>query len=310
MSTRIDIPKEKIEQLIPNVNTLAELSNNFHCSKSTMRRILDDYDMYINFMEEKKLPYKQINKFPCCICGSTFRSNMYKGKVYCKKHYSQATRHRFLDRTIYDTNEFEIEKDICKIILRDVKQNISGICIIDKTDFDLVKNCKWFYSRYGYCVTKSINPLTNTPIHKVLMKYPDNLMCDHIDNDPLNNRRGNLRIVSPRQNSMNMSKKKTNQSGVVGVSQYIRDSVNKWTAVITVNYKSVYLGRYISFDECVKSRLIGEAQYYCEFSNNYNPNTGLIELQYTSQDDSLEKFISVNICTNSVVDFHIIKEAV
>jgi len=310
MSTRINITKEDIEKVIPTVNTLLELSNHFGCAKGTMRRVLDEYNMYVNFMKSKGLPYKPVNKEPCCICGSTFRSSTYKGKVYCKKHYSQATRNRFLNKTIYDTNDFEFNKDTCKIILRNIKQNISGVCFIDKDDFDLVKNYKWFLNRHGYCVTKSIDHVTNTPIHKVLMEYSDNLMCDHIDNNPLNNKRSNLRIVSPRQNSMNMSRKSTNQSGVAGVSKYTRDSKDKWTAVITVNYESIYLGRYTSFDECVKARLLGEANYYQEFSNHYNPDTRLIELLYISQDDSLEKFVSVNINTKSIVDFHIIKEAV
>ena len=63
---------------------------------------------------------------------------------------------------------------------------------------------------------------------------------DHIDRDPLNNCRENLRLATNSENQHNQLKHKDNASGFKGVSFYKRG--RKWRAVITVNYKKIHLG--------------------------------------------------------------------
>lgn len=302
MSAKIEIPKHQIIDVIPKTSNLKELSSIFNCSKDTMRHILIDYELYESFMKEKGLPHKPIIKEPCCVCGSLFRSSKYKGKYYCKKHYSQTSRGKILDRTIYDANDYEKCDDIYYITLRNVKQDIVGYCIIDEDDFNLISQYKWFLNRNGYCVSKNINYHDNIPIHKIILSYSNDKMCDHINNNKLDNRKCNLRIVTPHQNAMNMSKKNINLTGVAGVSKYTRDKDLKWTATLMYNYKPIYLGRSTSFDEAVKMRLIGEAMYFQTFSNNYNPKTNKIEMKYLSLDDGLIKHIGVNMCTFEVYE--------
>ena len=70
---------------------------------------------------------------------------------------------------------------------------------------------------------------------------------------------GNLRWASTTTQSRNCKMASNNKSGVTGVSW---DRVNnKWRASITVNYRSVCLGRYLDLEEAVNARIKAEVKY-------------------------------------------------
>ena len=100
-------------------------------------------------------------------------------------------------------------------------------------------------------------------LHRIIMGEPDGEFIDHINRDPLDNRRDNLRIVTRQENLMNLSIKKTNKSGIAGVH---RDKdANKWKAEITYNYKKINLGRFDTLEEARKVREDAEEEYFGEF---------------------------------------------
>jgi len=63
---------------------------------------------------------------------------------------------------------------------------------------------------------------------------------DHIDHDPLNNRRENLRLATASENQHNQPKQANNTSGYKGV--YFNKPAQKWLAQVAVNGKRVHLG--------------------------------------------------------------------
>ena len=85
--------------------------------------------------------------------------------------------------------------------------------------------------------------------------FPENDI-DHRDKNPSNNIMSNLREISRPCNIRNSLISKNNSSGVTGVS--FDESRNKWAACISVNYKTIHLGRYKDFDEAVCYRLAAE----------------------------------------------------
>lgn len=91
------------------------------------------------------------------------------------------------------------------------------ICEFDESDFDLVSsyNAKWCAKkmdgkiRYVYC-SKKINGKSKTySLHRVLLNFPDGLFVDHINRNPLNNKRSNLRLADILTNSQNRTKNRT-----------------------------------------------------------------------------------------------------
>ena len=67
-------------------------------------------------------------------------------------------------------------------------------------------------------------------LHRLLMKPPRNMVIDHINRNPLDNRRINLRICTVDENNRNLSLRKNNTSGNMGV-YYKPDKKNKpWVA--------------------------------------------------------------------------------
>lgn len=68
-------------------------------------------------------------------------------------------------------------------------------------------------------------------------KFPPRI--DHADTNRANNSIGNLRIATQSQNIANSVRKR---GGLKGASKFR----NKWLAAITVNYKKIYLGLFLT----------------------------------------------------------------
>ena len=85
------------------------------------------------------------------------------------------------------------------------------------------------------------------------------MVIDHINGDPFDNKIDNLRLVTHRENAMNRRLSCNNKSGVIGVHYYA--SRKQWQAQITVKGKKINLGRFDNFDDAVKSRKDAEKKY-------------------------------------------------
>lgn len=83
------------------------------------------------------------------------------------------------------------------------------------------------------------------------------LVIDHIDQDPSNNRISNLRAVTHQENMRNQPIRKNNSSGVTGVSYSKKEK--KWIARIDVNGRYARIGSFEDFQSAVKARRQAEA---------------------------------------------------
>ena len=82
---------------------------------------------------------------------------------------------------------------------------------------------------------------------------------DHINGINSDNRIDNLRDATLTDNQRNRKLPKNNVSGYHGV--YFAKNVNKWCAVICVDYKTINLGYFIEFHEAVNARKNAEVLY-------------------------------------------------
>jgi len=71
---------------------------------------------------------------------------------------------------------------------------------------------------------------------------PSNMEIDHINKNPFDNRIVNIRLATRSQNMFNTGKRISNTSGFKGV--YWDKSRGNFVALITFNYKLIYLGRF------------------------------------------------------------------
>lgn len=140
----------------------------------------------------------------------------------------------------------------------------------DLDDYDLIKDHCWHITKRGYVATRDENKNGGRiSLHRLVMGFPDKCFdIDHIHGKQSrnDNRRSNLRIVTRSQNNMNSALSKNNTSGVTGV--IFNKNTGKWSASIMINYNSIYLESFDSFENAVNARMQAEEKYYGEFAYN------------------------------------------
>lgn len=168
-------------------------------------------------------------------------------------------------------NEHIDNKDGTTSLIDDNK----NICLIDTEDYDLLKN--WYWRKQekrgnidkGYWITNVKNTDVYNKsilmIHQVVaeIKYGINefkeIIPDHLSRDTDDNRKCNIYLKPNIENSHNRGLSKTNKSGKTGVS--FDKAKNKWHSYITVNYKTIHLGYFNTFEEAVIVRKEAEKKY-------------------------------------------------
>jgi len=116
------------------------------------------------------------------------------------------------------------------------------VTLIDEADVPFVSQHKWSYHPRGYAVrTVRLNGKQRTIyLHRALLNPPDDLVVDHINGDPLDNRRDNLRLATPWQNTCN-GPLQSNRHGYRGVTE---SGSGKFVAAIKVHHRRYQLGSY------------------------------------------------------------------
>lgn len=102
------------------------------------------------------------------------------------------------------------------------------VALVDDDVFPIVNQYNWNYSVYGYArrTDHSTSKQKTIYLHKYIWelkkgKIPEGMLIDHKDRNGLNNQLDNLRLVTYTENNRNISKKKNNKSGFIGVSKKV-----------------------------------------------------------------------------------------
>lgn len=108
--------------------------------------------------------------------------------------------------------------------------------IIDAEDLDKISHVGWFahYDKtiHGNYVHGNINGKT-VVLARLIMDCPTGLQVDHINRDTLDNRKANLRILTPTQNLKNKGLYRNNRLGIKGISMH----GNRYRARIRIDGK-------------------------------------------------------------------------
>ena len=87
---------------------------------------------------------------------------------------------------------------------------------------------------------------------------------DHVDKNPMNNKRSNFRVATRSQQTVNQGLRSHNTSGITGVSWSKQEGL--WKAYITVNKNKMHLGGFANKENAIIARLRAEAKYFKEFA--------------------------------------------
>jgi hypothetical protein len=96
----------------------------------------------------------------------------------------------------------------------------------------------------------------------------DGVLVDHKNNDPLDNRRENLRVATPSQNSWNRMKHKNGKSKFKGVSWCKK--TQKWRACIRKNRIGKILGYFDVEEDAYAAYCNAASELHGEFANHGN----------------------------------------
>lgn len=145
---------------------------------------------------------------------------------------------------------------------------------IDKEDKEKVDMYYWEFNSQGHVVHRLHPSGKFLLLHRIIMGAKDGEIVDHkthpdYPNPIVDNRKSNLRITTPLNNSRNKCKTKANTSGVTGVSWCKRSQ--KWCAQIGVNRKTIHLGYFDNLEDAAQARKEAEEKYFKEFQySKYN----------------------------------------
>ena len=151
------------------------------------------------------------------------------------------------------------------------------VAIIDIADADLA-DLKWqaLETRDGTCYAKrgarnpSVNKQYTEYLHRVILErklgrsLEKGEFCDHDNRNKLDNRRKNLRLATPSQNSMNSTKKANNTSGYKGVSWNVQKK--KWSAIVSKNGKHEYVAFFNTPEEAHEAYRAAAQKLHGEFA--------------------------------------------
>lgn len=219
------------------------------------------YNMYLcskhknQLLRHGRITDGERENLSCEICGiknGKIHWSSAAQKYLCLKHRSQFNRlGYFLERTKRDKNTINVYDDHAEILFEDSHGEIMpDRAIIDIEDVPKCAKYKWMLSEVvGHTrYVKAIINGVNTGIHRVILDAPPGSTIDHINRNGLDNRKINLRFVTPSENSVNTrTRSATGEKNI-----YFKN--NKYQVQIIRHYKCVFIQSFDSLEEAIIAR--------------------------------------------------------
>lgn len=155
------------------------------------------------------------------------------------------------------------------LVLKHCYKDTDVQILIDKKDYELIKN-------YRLNVVKQKNNKLRVIVwhkkkmigylHRIVLNVTNpKIQVDHIDGNPLNNTRKNLRLVNNSKNAQNRNAQKNNTTGFKGVR--FHKQANKYTAQIGFKGKQLYLGCFEDPKDAAKAYNKKAKELFGEYAN-------------------------------------------
>ena len=137
------------------------------------------------------------------------------------------------------------------------------VIVVDDFDYYLIDRDDGVYIVPGGYVVLYLNR-GMVRLHRHLTGASKGQVVDHINGNPLDNRRANLRICTSAENRRNSKLYSHSKSGLKGV--YFDKQKNRWRARITVNYRRMFLGNFGTKEEAHAAYWQAAQEHHKEFA--------------------------------------------
>lgn len=154
---------------------------------------------------------------------------------------------------------------------REIPLSKGYVALVDDADYEwLVERGPWHASGHKnnlYAVhTEFTPPNSFKPIRMHLLILPTDLTVDHINRNPFDNRRSNLRIATHRQNSQNRKQRSDSKMPYKGIQRMKKDCKNPWIAGISIDGKRVHLGVFPTAEDAARAYDEAARKHHGEFA--------------------------------------------
>jgi hypothetical protein len=148
----------------------------------------------LNKAKNRKVIYNQENKWVTespKIIENTVKITLWKNKDELSEYYS-----------IIDAEDYDKVMDDITTVLRNGKKRVN----------------KWYIWEAPTEKKYTVSGCKRKSIHRAVMGYPKKMHVDHINGNPLDNRKENLRVCTHSENHQNRKTRSDSRSGYKGVS--------------------------------------------------------------------------------------------
>ena len=113
---------------------------------------------------------------------------------------------------------------------------------LDDEDYARAKDFRWHKTANGYVAGTVVEGGVRRRVylHRWLLDAQPGQLVDHLDGNPLNNRRTNLRLATRSQNQANRRRNRTSRSRYKGVTWH--QGQQRWMARLQVNGRRITIG--------------------------------------------------------------------
>lgn len=141
------------------------------------------------------------------------------------------------------------------------------LAIVDDWWFDYINQWKWHArwdnTMHSFYAMRTVNG-KKILMHRIVANTPDEMLCDHIHHNTLDNRKNELRNVTPAQSVMNRRMQRNNKTGTTGVTQ--RSGSDKYRASLIFEGNMVLDREFFHIKDAIQARLDAQKKYFGEFS--------------------------------------------
>jgi len=212
-------------------------------------------------------------------CKKCHHEHNHEKYILNKDKYEESIAQKIANNELYNSNfnNYIIENEITKIIMTN-KNSEEIITIIDTEDLEKVKSwgIRWYakrdkYNKLYYVMGTKWEVVNNKPklvtycLHILLGNGKKGYHVDHINNDPLDNRKENLRVATVSNNTRNRKSKNTNNTSGYRNVCWI-ESKRQWVVQLHINGKNERLGYFDNVDDAGIYAEKMRKKYYGEFA--------------------------------------------